>query len=148
MLIFLDIDGVIKTDFEINQSFNQNCVKRFNNFVNLLIKNKYNPDIIISSDWQYYYDIDQLKKVFKNNNCVIPKDVTGTSKTNSKSLLLDRAFNILNYCKLNKISDDQFEKSIIIDDLEMDIVFTNAFITNPNKGFPSIETKLYENLKL
>ena len=143
--IFLDFDGVMLPfqNFEYinNDKFDNKCVKSLNN----IIEKFNNVKIIITSDWQSYYNLDQIKKVFSNSGIIVqPYDVTGKNvKTKVQNIALERAQNILNYCNYNGIEDkDFYSNSVIIDDLHLNRIFTNAIQTDPYIGLPDIENEV------
>lgn len=141
--IFLDIDGVLATSnqYYTNKKkwhptfdcyrFDEKCVKVFNEIIE-----KTDPIIILSSDWQNHYNIEQLNEIFEWNkvNCKIT-DVTGTAwGTKFKGLheLEEcRAYNIVQYAKKHKI-----KKYIAIDDLDLSHWLDDYFIYTPraNEG--------------
>jgi hypothetical protein len=112
-IIFLDIDGVLATnkEFIMNRTkfqtkhpeakeiripypFNPGCVKIFNE-----ILDETNAIIVLSSDWRFYWDLNDLDKIFKFNG-VKKSPVAITSKMKRKmssELEDDRSFQIKTY---------------------------------------------------
>lgn len=141
--IFLDIDGVLATSnqYYTNKKkwhptydcyrFDEKCVKVFNEIIE-----KTNPIIILSSDWQNHYNIEQLNDIFEWNglNCVVT-DVTGTawgSKFKNLSQLEEcRAYDVIQYAKKHDIKE-----YLAIDDLNLSHWLDDYFIHTPraNEG--------------
>ncbi len=144
--IFLDIDGVLATDNEIHYlsvkkydqelnvyGFDKKCVKVFNE-----ICEKTNPIIILSSDWQHHYTIDQINDFFKRQGITYKiTDVTGTAWgdkfTNLSQLEECRAYDIVQYAKKHKI-----KKYIAIDDLNLSHWLDDYFVQTP-RAFEGIK---------
>lgn len=73
VVIFLDIDGVLNTRNHLRRQKISNgymdsqnwCPIACNNIVRLC--QKYGADIVVSSTWRYTYDLEALKRIFKEN---------------------------------------------------------------------------------
>lgn len=124
-IIFLDIDGVLATapcwymkrDQKYNTyPFDKKAVKVLNK-----ILKETNAEIVLSSDWRYYYNLNALKEIFIDMNNVIkaPIDVTNTNlPTNALCLEDERVIEI------NLWKEHNFEKLgvthwVAIDDMDM-----------------------------
>ena len=128
-IIFLDIDGVLATNKQYNLNavnfmhknewanklkvkypFDKGCVDIFNE-----ILTETGAEIVLSSDWKYYYTLDQLDIIFKENSVIkSPIDVTTDDMVSMSYLEKNRAYQIKTYIKTNKN-----EKYVIIDDLNL-----------------------------
>lgn len=123
---FLDIDGVLATSHQYNTNrkkwhptydcyrFDEKCVKVFNP-----ILEKFNPIIILSSDWKHHYTITQLNEIFQWNgvNTVvtdITPDLWGIKFTSLAQLEDCRADEILKY-----VHEHNIENWLAIDDLNL-----------------------------
>lgn len=127
--LLLDFDGVLATvkqfaltpkskswivgDFFNNTGiypFDKKCVKILNE-----ILNKFDCDIVVSSDWKLYNNIEQLQEIFNingvNGNIV---DVTPNHPISISYIEMNRAAEILKYVEDNKIN-----KWLAIDDLDL-----------------------------
>lgn len=133
-VIFLDIDGVLATEtnrslfapkklwiekFDRCYPFDPICVEILNE-----ILNETDAEIILSSDWQYYFNLENLGEIFLLNGVLKkPVDITRQVRTRlSLSPISDRVTAINKY--LESYSD--IEKYIIVDDLPLNDSF------NPN----------------
>ena len=144
--IFLDIDGVLATnneryylsvkkyDQQLNvYGFDKKCVKVFNE-----ICAETNPIIILSSDWQHHYTIEQINDFFERQGITHKiTDFTGTAYgdkfTNLSQLEECRAYDIVQYAKKHKI-----KKYLAIDDLNLSHWLDNYFIHTP-RAFEGIK---------
>jgi len=142
--IFLDIDGVLATSYQYFTNrkkwhptyncyrFDAKCVKVFNTILDSLD----NYIIILSSDWQLKYTIEELNEIFEwnNVNCKIT-DVTGTAWKikffEPHEVPECRAYDIVQYAKKHKI-----KKYLAIDDLDLNHWLDDYFIHTPraNEG--------------
>jgi hypothetical protein len=144
-IIFLDIDGVLATnkEFATNRTkfrekylwakelrvpyrFNEGCVDVFNEILDTT-----NADIVISSDWRFHWDLDELDKIFKANG-VKKSPIFGTIKNKRKmssDLEDDRVYQINEWVKFNKP-----EKWIAIDDMNLSSLGPNFFRTKDAEG--------------
>jgi hypothetical protein len=148
-IIFLDIDGVIATTKQFLLSkksktyikeydvypFDKGCVEILNEIID-----RTDAQIIISSDWQMYYNLDQLKDIFKINGVSrLPLDVTGLE---GDEILIEeeRAYNIKNYYMKNQKLIDKY---VVIDDLSLHnyIPESNFFQTKPDEGLKQCDLK-------
>jgi hypothetical protein len=155
--IFLDIDGVLATTNQYYSNpkkwheeyacyrFDKKCVDVFNEIIK-----KINPIIILSSDWQNHYTIEQLNEIFEWNevNCKI-SDVTGTAWGDKFTKLSEleecRAYDIIQYAKKHGI-----KKYLAIDDLNLSRWLGDYFVHTPraNEGIKQsgIKEKILNNL--
>jgi HAD domain in Swiss Army Knife RNA repair proteins len=157
-VIFLDIDGVLATDKEFMRStsnfhkknpiakelripypFNPGCVKIFNE-----ILEKTNFDIVLSSDWKFHWNLEEIDKIFKFNGVIkSPFSVTIENKWKFLcDLEDDRHFQIMSWVEKNKP-----ENWIAIDDLDLTKLFMvnnlteNFFLTRSNEGIKQLSLK-------
>lgn len=145
--IFLDIDGVLVTDFDKeNYDLNKNEYK-FNLMtvenLNYIIE-KTNALIIISSCWRYHYmknnDIKGLQDLFKENGFLFSNRITGmTPKIWFKDeiqMSVPRGIEIKYWLRQNSKSlVDQYRYVIIDDDNDMMLWQKDNFIqTDSDKG--------------
>lgn len=117
--IFLDIDGVMAVR---SQNFSRVAVDALNE-----LTDKTGAEIVISSDWRYFYKLSELKEKFKDEGItgqvVDCTDLSGDSETPGI-----RVTEINSYIEKHDIT-----KYVIIDDI--DFGFLSNFIkTNPMKG--------------
>ena len=132
--IILDIDGCIATtkQFALKKTaktyltkyavypFDKGCINVLNE-----ILNKTGAEIILSSDWRLFYNIEQLDDIFKINN-VIKSPLFTTPKYSSKfSAPLE--YNRINEIN-NVLDNNKIKRFIVIDDLNMSKAFGKAFI--------------------
>ena len=90
-----------------------------------------NADIVISSDWRFHWDLDELDKIFKVNG-VKKSPIFGTIKNKRKmssDLEDDRVYQINELVKFNKP-----EKWIAIDDMNLSSLGPNFFRTKDSEG--------------
>jgi len=158
-IIFLDIDGVLAThvEFMLNRKkfhkknplaeelripypWNKKCVEIFNQIIE-----ETDAEIVLSSDWKLYWNINELEEIFKYNGVIkSPIDVTN-DKNFSSVLVLDRFHQIKDWVTQNKP-----KTWIVIDDLDMSsdfnrIGFGNNFVlTKDMEGLK--QTKLKEKI--
>ena len=144
-IIFLDIDGVLAThkEFGMNRTkfqtkhaeakeihipypFNSGCVKIFNE-----ILDETNAIIVLSSDWRFHWDLNDLDKIFKFNG-VKKSPIAITSKIKRKlssELEDDRSYQIKNY--VNETLPDVW---VAIDDLNLSSLGDNFIRTKDMEG--------------
>lgn len=144
-VIFLDIDGVLATNKEyatnrtkfrekypwakelnVPYGWNKGCVEVFNEILDTT-----NADIVISSDWRFHWDLDELDKIFKANG-VKKSPIFGTIKNKRKmssDLEDDRVYQISEWVKFNKP-----EKWVAIDDMNLSDLGYNFIRTTDSKG--------------
>ena len=144
-IIFLDIDGVLATnkEFGMNRTkfqtkhaeakeihipypFNSGCVKIFNE-----ILDETNAIIVLSSDWRFHWDLNDLDKIFKFNG-VKKSPIAITSKIKRKlssELEDDRSYQIKNY--VNETLPDVW---VAIDDLNLSSLGDNFIRTKNMEG--------------
>jgi HAD domain in Swiss Army Knife RNA repair proteins len=130
-VIFLDLDGVLATTKEFHM--NEKKFKSKNAWANDLdVRYPFNPgavaifnqildetgwDVVLSSDWKYHWDLDQLDTIFLANGVKkSPIDVTHsrTIVENRSNLEEDRAYQILSWVK-----DNNPEDFVVFDDLKL-----------------------------
>jgi hypothetical protein len=144
-IIFLDIDGVLATNKEYSTNrtkfmekypwakelrvpygWNKGCVEILNE-----ILDSTNAEIVISSDWRFHWDLDELDIIFKENG-VKKSPLFGTIKNKRKmssDLEDDRVYQISEWVKLNKP-----EKWVAIDDMNLSSLGPNFFRTKDSEG--------------
>ena len=152
-IIFLDLDGVLSTVNEffitrkeywnnypdaeklgIRYPFNSECVKIFNE---ILLET--GAEIVLSSDWRYHRNLEELDLVFKFNGVIkSPKDLTDIDPISMGNLTKNRAHEIKKY-----ILDHHLKDYIIIDDLPVDYYFrTDRFVkTDDFEGIKELGIK-------
>jgi hypothetical protein len=130
--ILLDIDGVLTTDKQMYMNaakfqaknewakelnvlypFDPDCVIIFNEILELT-----NAEIILSSDWKLFWDLEKLHTIFEKNGVIkSPIDVTKdfmVSRDAWVGLEKNRASQLAEYIERKKLED-----YIIIDDLNV-----------------------------
>jgi HAD domain in Swiss Army Knife RNA repair proteins len=144
-VIFLDIDGVLATNKEyvtnrtkfrekyswakelrVPYGWNKGCVEVFNEILDVT-----NADIVISSDWRFHWNLDELDKIFKANG-VKKSPIFGTIKNKRKmssDLEDDRVYQIREWVKFNKP-----EKWVAIDDMNLSDLGYNFIRTTDSEG--------------
>lgn len=140
IVIYLDIDGVLATSHQFGSKkrhekyncypFDKKCVIVLNK-----ILLKYNPSIVLSSDWKQHYTLKEMNEIFEWNGVkgkII--DVTPNLWKREYSFTLlnkNRADEILSHVKKHKINN-----YIVIDDLSMFKWLGDNFIHTPcvNEG--------------
>ena len=145
-IIFLDIDGVIATDKEfftnrtnfqkkfelakelnIPYGFNAKAVEVLNEILEAT-----DADIVLSSDWRFHWDLDELDKIFKFNG-VTKSPIAITSKIKRKmssELEDDRAHQIVEFKREHNLT-----KWVAIDDLDLSFSLGDHFFkTKSNMG--------------
>lgn len=131
--IFLDIDGVLSTDFEfwtntqefwleniwakklkVPYPFYYKCVNEFNKILIEVSDIK----IILSSDWRKHWNLEELDIIFKSNGVIqSPSDITKTDGFSNWDMLeRTRMGDIESYLISNDLIDSNW---IIIDDLNV-----------------------------
>lgn len=155
-IFFLDIDGVLATDYElfdiitkdfmndntwakelnVPYPFNKDCVNAFNN---ILINT--DAEIVLSSDWKIHWTLEQLNIIFKENGVIkSPIDITSKKRISYTNYEKDRAYQIEKYIK-----DNNIEKYVIVDDMLIDIYFYTSkekFVrTDSLDGINNIDVK-------
>lgn len=146
--IFLDIDGVIAThkEFYTNKNkfyqknplakelgipfpFNKECVNILNN-----ILDKFQCQIVLSSDWKLHYNLEQLNQIFIFNGVnQSPIDVTEDFGYSGLMLSKWRASEIKTY-----IDKHNIQKWIAIDDLPVGDWFKD--FNDEDKCFLTVDT--------
>jgi hypothetical protein len=144
-VIFLDIDGVLATnkEFATNRTkfrekylwakelrvpygWNKGCVDVFNEILDIT-----NAEIVISSDWRFHWNLDELDKIFKANE-VKKSPIFGTIKNKRKmssDLEDDRVYQINEWVKFNNP-----EKWVALDDMNLSSLGPNFFRTKDSEG--------------
>jgi len=160
--IFLDIDGVLACDAQLYMNakkfqskhewakelnvlypFDKDCVKIFNEILELS-----DAEIILSSDWKLFWNLENLNIIFKKNGVIkSPIDITENFTVSIDSwvgLEKNRASQIHEYIERNGIED-----FIILDDLDikkyMDPKYDdNIFLTRSKEGLKQsmLKTKI------
>jgi len=153
-IIFLDIDGVLRTyksDLEWSKKLNEpvyhgalrlfkkDLVDNLNEVIYLT-----GAKIVITSSWRVHLSLEELQKIFKDRGVigeVIGKTGLGHLKAGSPIPLGNRGLEISDWLDRNPV-----RKYVIIDDQVSDII--NVFIgskvikVNPQIGFVEVETAL------
>ena len=145
-IIFLDIDGVIATDKEfftnrtnfqkkhevagklrIPYPFNAKAVGVLNEILEAT-----GAEIVLSSDWRFHWDLDELDGIFKFNG-VTKSPIAITSKIKRKmssELEDDRLHQIIDFKRKHDITN-----YVAIDDLNMSFgLGDHFFLTKSNMG--------------
>lgn len=157
-VIFLDIDGVLATNKEymVNRTkfqtkhaeakelripypYNPQCVKIFNEIIEAT-----DATIVLSSDWRFHWDLDEIDRIFKFNGLnKSPEYYTINRKRKmSSSLGDDRHWQIMEWVNHNKP-----DTWVAIDDLNLTRSFEeggcgqNFFLTNDSEGIKKIGLK-------
>jgi hypothetical protein len=153
-IIFLDIDGVLRThksDLEwsnklatpifkgVDRLFDKNLVDNLNEVIYLT-----DAKIVITSNWRIYLSLEELQKIFKQRGVigeVIGKTGLGHLKAGCPIPIGNRGLEISDWLDRNPA-----RKFIIIDDQVSDII--NIFPSwkiikvNPQVGFVEVEKAL------
>lgn len=159
-IIFLDIDGVLALDKEfftnrekfckkypvanelrIPYPWNKGAVKIFND-----ILEKTNAEIVLSSDWRQYWNLNELDRIFKFNGVIkSPISITDIPKHKSNFFLADdRIEQIKKY--IDKYGVKEY---VVIDDLNMEHGFGDRFfLTYSNDGIKrtNLDNKIIKRL--
>jgi hypothetical protein len=151
-IIFLDIDGVLAThkqymrnrkkfwdknelakDLKIPYPFDPKCVKVFNE-----ILEETGAQIVLSSDWKYHWDLENLDKIFKFNSVnKSPIDITVKEDISMGNLTKNRAYQIGEFIQRNELTN-----YVVIDDLN---ISNYMEITNDQDKF--VLTNDFEGIK-
>jgi hypothetical protein len=127
--IFLDIDGVLAThkqymmnrkkfwdknpiakELKIPYPFDPKCVKIFNE-----ILDDTDANIVLSSDWKYKWNLDDLDKIFKFNGVnKSPIDTTINEDVSFGNITKNRAYQVGEYIQRKNITN-----YVVIDDLNI-----------------------------
>ncbi len=92
MIIFLDIDGVLK-DFGTTQWW-KGCIHTLN-----VLTRELNLKFVITSTWRAKYSIEELQSIF------LEQGIIGKIVGYTPVLCQDRGFEITEYMKANPVSD-------------------------------------------
>jgi hypothetical protein len=150
--LFLDIDGVLATnkqymmnkkkfqdknpvakELRIPYPFDPKCVKIFNE-----ILDETGADIVLSSDWKYHWNLEDLDKIFKFNGVnKSPIDTTINEDVSMGNITKNRAYQVGEYIQRNNITN-----YVVIDDLNISNYMS---ITNDQDKF--VLTDDFEGLK-
>jgi hypothetical protein len=150
--LFLDIDGVLATnkqymmnkkkfqdknpvakELRILYPFDPKCVKIFNE-----ILDETGADIVLSSDWKYHWNLEDLDKIFKFNGVnKSPIDTTINEDVSMGNITKNRAYQVGEYIQRNNITN-----YVVIDDLNISNYMS---ITNDQDKF--VLTDDFEGLK-
>ena len=153
-IIFLDIDGVLRTyksDLEWSRKINEPVYHGTNRLFSKELVDNLNEviyltgaKIVITSNWRIYLSLEELQKIFRDRGVigeVIGKTGLGHLKPGSRIPLGNRGLEISDWLDRNPI-----RKYVIIDDQVSDIinVFTNWKVikVNPQVGFVEVEKAL------
>lgn len=153
-IIFLDIDGVLVTDFrrsnseeidgELYHKFNEECVSNLND----LVKDT-NSKIVVSSTWRHF-GIDALRKIFKHNN--IESDILDITPTETLSeighlFMGDKRGNQIERWIIEN-SDPEIINYVIIDDFSdfLDNQIPRFVKTFINDGFTKSDLELAKKI--
>lgn len=153
-IIFLDIDGVLRThksDLEwsnklttpifkgVDRLFDKTLVDNLNEVIYLT-----GAKIVITSNWRIYLSLEELQRIFKERGVigeVFGKTGLGHLKGGSPIPIGNRGLEIQDWLDRNPV-----KKFIIIDDQVSDItnIFPNWKIikVNPQVGFVEVEKAL------
>jgi len=153
-IIFLDIDGVLRThksDLEwsnklaapifkgVDRLFDKTLVDNLNEVIFLT-----GAKIVITSNWRIYLSLEELQRIFKERGVIgkiIGKTGLGHLKAGSPIPIGNRGLEIQDWLDRNPV-----KKFIIIDDQVSDII--NIFPSwriikvNPQVGFVEVEKAL------
>lgn len=150
--IFLDIDGVLAThkqymmnrkkfwdknetarDVRIPYPFDPKCVKVFNEILDAT-----GADIVLSSDWKYHFNMEDLDKIFKFNGVnKSPIDITINEDVSMGNITRNRAYQIGEYIQRNNITN-----YVVIDDLPL-----GSYMSITNEEHKFVLTNDFEGLK-
>src|SRR5574338_218086 len=104
-ILFLDHDGVMvlrDTDGDLNNWFDEKCVKVLNEIIR-----KTDCEIVVSSDWKNYFDLNELCNIYKKFGVIkCPISVTPNlynKKINANDLEELRSKEIKQWLKLNPV---------------------------------------------
>lgn len=148
--IFLDIDGVMVIDEEetrlhhkfMKPFFDSDCVQVLNEIIE-----KFNPDIIISSDWKDKLSIDNLNEIFRDFG--VNTEIKGITKSLWK--IKFKSFQELEICRAEEIMDFVIKNELInwvaIDDLFLKPWVRNFIHTNHITGISGVREKIFNILK-
>ena len=152
-IIFLDLDGVLATDYElfdvvtmdfhslkentwakelnVPYPFDEDCVGVLNE---IFIET--DADIVLSSDWKKHWTLEQLDIIFKNNGIIkSPIDITSKKTISYMDHEKNRAYQIEDYVKNNNIKN-----FVIIDDM-----YISHHLDDMKNKF--VRTEGYEGIK-
>lgn len=151
-IIFLDIDGVLATDKEymtnrtkfrekypeamelhIPYPFNEDAVKVFNE-----ILDETGCQIVLSSDWRFHWDLEEIDRIFKFNG--VKKSPIGytikSKRKMSSDLEDDRVWQIKNYIETYNV-----KKWVAVDDLNLSSLGENFILTEDTEGVKKLGVK-------
>jgi len=151
-IIFLDIDGVLAThkqymmnrrkfwdkndiakELKIPYPFDPKCVKIFNEILDAT-----GAEIVLSSDWKYNWNLDDLDKIFKFNGVnKSPIDITIKDNVSMGNITKNRAYQIGEYIQKYDITN-----YVVIDDLNI-----NNFMSITGDDDKFVLTDDFEGLK-
>ena len=126
--LFLDIDVVLATGKSVKPDksnwfdnhaypFDPECVNVLNYILRIT-----NAKIIITSDWRFLYELDEMCDIFKFNKII-------KSSKGYTTMLIDRNDEITDFVNRKRIS-----KFVIIDDLNLDCYKSRLIVTIPDQG--------------
>lgn len=126
-IIFLDHDGVMVTDndFAIKKSNRFDAMPFSRTAVSVLneIIFETGAEIVVSSDWKYYFSLDRMREWYVVNGvCKLPIGFTASSP-NYTGDKLGRSEEILSWVKLHRV-----RRWVAIDDLDMSPYLRGHFV--------------------
>jgi hypothetical protein len=121
--LFLDIDGPLSTNNFNGIDLDPECVKVLNEIID-----RFNPNLVISSDWKDHHDIDEMNVIFawnkvKKKISAFTPNLWGIDFHKSSQLEECRAKEILKFIEKNNIKE-----FIVVDDLNLTPWFGDNFV--------------------
>ena len=123
-VIFLDVDGPLAFNSELDTAFNIGDIRmpypwkqEACDALSEIIKQT-DAKIVISSDWKYHYSLEELGKIFEHYgipNVIIGKTSLGSYRM-SANLEVNRGYQICLYVEQNR---DEIKKWVALDDLDI-----------------------------
>ncbi len=97
-------------ELKIPYPFDPKCVKIFNE-----ILDETGADIVLSSDWKYHWNLEDLDKIFKFNGInKSPIDTTINEDVSMGNMTKNRAYQVGEYIQIKNITN-----YVVIDDLNI-----------------------------
>ena len=141
--LFLDIDGVLRTDSENAQhEFNGRCVEALNK-----ILKETGCEIVLTSDRRLYMTNSEIDFIFKDNDIIkTPLFKTGYFKATIQDLEEKRGDEINEFLDQNK---EEITKWCAVDDMDLSPFVKNFVKTKFNVGLqePEVVNKIINFLK-
>jgi len=133
--LFIDLDDVMVTtnQYFMNKKrwhpkydcypFDKKCVKILNDVCEM-----FNPILILSSDWKYHYNLEQINEIFEWNKVKFKisdftDNLMGSDYRSLQQIEKCRAFEILKY-----VEEHNIKNYVIIDDLNLSNWIPDNFI--------------------